>query len=225
MGGAARFVIREGECPFCRLVREESVRPDRLVWEDHGSVAFAPYASRSPFEVWIVPRRHEADFGRAAAPTSPRPPKRSARSSASSERASTDRPTTWSCTPRPSANRSTRRITGTGRSTLDSARSPDSSSGPASPSTPSRPRMRWRNCSAAPRLRWTERGDPVKARIGRASHEAHPRRHSAVERAQPTFRARSSLTHGAPLVLDPICRRRSRRLRGARSMPPPGLVR
>jgi UDPglucose--hexose-1-phosphate uridylyltransferase len=28
-------------------------------------VAFAPYASRSPFEVWIVPRRHEADFGRA----------------------------------------------------------------------------------------------------------------------------------------------------------------
>ncbi len=65
MGGAARFVIREGECPFCRLVRDESRRPDRLVWEDHASVAFAPYASRSPFEVWIVPRRHDADFGRA----------------------------------------------------------------------------------------------------------------------------------------------------------------
>ena len=67
MGGAARFVIREGECPFCRLVRDESHRPDRLVWEDHASVAFAPYASRSPFEVWIVPRRHESDFGRATA--------------------------------------------------------------------------------------------------------------------------------------------------------------
>ena len=34
MGGAARFVIREGECPFCRLVRDESRLPDRLVWED-----------------------------------------------------------------------------------------------------------------------------------------------------------------------------------------------
>ena len=67
LGGAARFLIREGECPFCRLVREESRRPDRLVWEDDASVAFAPYASRSPFEVWIVPRRHEADFGRATA--------------------------------------------------------------------------------------------------------------------------------------------------------------
>jgi UDPglucose--hexose-1-phosphate uridylyltransferase len=65
LGGAARFVIREGECPFCRLVRDEIRRPERLVWEDGGSVAFAPYASRSPFEVWIVPRRHDADFARA----------------------------------------------------------------------------------------------------------------------------------------------------------------
>ena len=64
LGGAARFVIREGECPFCRLVRDEVRRPQRLVWEDADLVAFAPYASRSPFEIWVVPRRHEADFGR-----------------------------------------------------------------------------------------------------------------------------------------------------------------
>jgi UDPglucose--hexose-1-phosphate uridylyltransferase len=68
LGGAARFVIREGECPFCRLVRDEVRRPDRLVWEDASSVAFAPFASRSPFEIWVVPRRHEADFGRAGQP-------------------------------------------------------------------------------------------------------------------------------------------------------------
>ena len=65
MGGAARFVIREGECPFCRLVREETRRPARLIWEDSSNVAFAPYASRSAFEIWIVPRVHAADFGRA----------------------------------------------------------------------------------------------------------------------------------------------------------------
>ncbi|MBA2755834.1 MAG: hypothetical protein H0U37_00100 [Chloroflexi bacterium] len=67
LGGAARFVIREGECPFCRLVRDEVRRPDRLVWEDADSVAFAPYASRSAFEIWIVPRHHDADFSRAGA--------------------------------------------------------------------------------------------------------------------------------------------------------------
>lgn len=65
VGGAARFVIREAECPYCRLVRDEVRRPERLVWQDAESVAFAPYASRSAFEVWIVPRRHDADIGRA----------------------------------------------------------------------------------------------------------------------------------------------------------------
>ncbi|HTK45180.1 MAG TPA: hypothetical protein VL749_07500 [Patescibacteria group bacterium] len=65
LGGAARFVIREGECPWCRLVREESRTRERLVWEDASTVAFAPWGSRSPFEVWIVPREHQADFGRA----------------------------------------------------------------------------------------------------------------------------------------------------------------
>ena len=66
LGGAARFVIREGECPWCRLVRTEAMRPDRLVWQDADTVAFSPFASRSPFEVWIVPRSHDADFGRAS---------------------------------------------------------------------------------------------------------------------------------------------------------------
>jgi UDPglucose--hexose-1-phosphate uridylyltransferase len=65
LGGAARFVIREGECPWCRLVREEARSRERLVWEDASTVAFAPWGSRSPFEVWIVPRVHQADFGRA----------------------------------------------------------------------------------------------------------------------------------------------------------------
>ena len=66
IGGAARYVIREGECPYCRLVREEPRLGTRLIWQDRASVAFAPFASRSPFEIWIVPRRHAADFGAAA---------------------------------------------------------------------------------------------------------------------------------------------------------------
>ena len=65
IGGAARYLIREGSCPYCRIAREESKVGTRLIWQDDASVAFAPFASRSPFEVWIVPRRHAADFGRA----------------------------------------------------------------------------------------------------------------------------------------------------------------
>jgi UDPglucose--hexose-1-phosphate uridylyltransferase len=65
LGGAARYLIREGVCPWCRLVRDEVARRDRLVYQDASTVCFAPWASRSPFELWVVPRHHEADFGRA----------------------------------------------------------------------------------------------------------------------------------------------------------------
>lgn len=66
IGGAARFLIRERECPYCRLAREEPQIGTRMIWQDEASVAFAPYASRSPFEVWVVPRRHAADFASAS---------------------------------------------------------------------------------------------------------------------------------------------------------------
>jgi UDPglucose--hexose-1-phosphate uridylyltransferase len=46
-------------------VGDELASRSRLVYQDAASACFAPYASRSPFELWIVPRHHEADFGRA----------------------------------------------------------------------------------------------------------------------------------------------------------------
>jgi UDPglucose--hexose-1-phosphate uridylyltransferase len=66
LGGAARYVIKEGACPWCRLVRDAVARRERLVFDDAASVCFAPYASRSPFELWVVPRYHEPDFGSAS---------------------------------------------------------------------------------------------------------------------------------------------------------------
>jgi len=66
LGGAARYVIREGVCPWCRLLEDEVAGRDRLVFDDAASVCFAPYASRSPFELWVVPRHHEPDFGAAS---------------------------------------------------------------------------------------------------------------------------------------------------------------
>jgi UDPglucose--hexose-1-phosphate uridylyltransferase len=65
IGGAARYLIRESMCPYCKMARDEARLGTRMIWQDEASVAFAPFASRSPFEVWIVPRRHAADFGQA----------------------------------------------------------------------------------------------------------------------------------------------------------------
>ena len=94
------------------------------------------------------PRRGLRPGGRPA--TSGRPPRPCARCSASSPAPSMVRPTTSSSIPRRCRSRSTAPITGTGRSTPACARSPGSSWEPACRSTPSRPRMPWRNCSAAP---------------------------------------------------------------------------
>lgn len=51
-------------CPLC-AEREEARRGGRVVLENGGWTALAPFASRLPYETWFVPRRHEPDFGRA----------------------------------------------------------------------------------------------------------------------------------------------------------------
>ena len=55
-----------GVCVFCRMIEEEVAQQARLVAQAEGFVAVAPYASRQPFEILIIPRRHQADFGQVA---------------------------------------------------------------------------------------------------------------------------------------------------------------
>ncbi len=134
LGGAARFMIREGECPFCRLVREEVRRPDRLLFADDAQRGLRAVRKSLPVR----------DLGGPTAPrqrlrpcirllTSRRPPRRSATSSASSPPALTGRPTTWSCTAARSGNRSMLRTIGTGKSTHGCARLQVSSWEPGCP--------------------------------------------------------------------------------------------
>lgn len=51
-----------GTCPYCRLVDEERAAAERIVWDGDGFVAFCPYASLQPYEVWLLPAGHEAWF-------------------------------------------------------------------------------------------------------------------------------------------------------------------
>ena len=63
MEDALRFYDEEGECLFCRVMAEEMADRIRMVQETEHFVAFIPYASLSPFAMWIFPRRHMASFG------------------------------------------------------------------------------------------------------------------------------------------------------------------
>lgn len=52
-----------GTCIYCDILNEEIKRKERIVLETDHFVAFCPYASRSPFEIRIFPKRHSSVFG------------------------------------------------------------------------------------------------------------------------------------------------------------------
>jgi UDPglucose--hexose-1-phosphate uridylyltransferase len=63
LAGASRHYKSTGECVFCSLMKRELGAGARVVAETDGFVALAPFASRMPFEVWLIPRLHQESFG------------------------------------------------------------------------------------------------------------------------------------------------------------------
>jgi len=49
-------------CLFCDIIRQESADRRRVISENEGFIAIAPFAARSPFETLILPKRHESAF-------------------------------------------------------------------------------------------------------------------------------------------------------------------
>ncbi len=60
--GAQHYYEYKDRCIFCDIIREEAIQKERIVYENSGFLSFCPFASRFPFEIWIVPRRHSPDF-------------------------------------------------------------------------------------------------------------------------------------------------------------------
>jgi UDPglucose--hexose-1-phosphate uridylyltransferase len=58
-----RHFDETGRCVYCELLNGELDDRVRVVAQNDRFAAFCPYASTVPFEVWIVPRRHDASFG------------------------------------------------------------------------------------------------------------------------------------------------------------------
>ena len=59
----ARFYFKLKErCIFCDLIEQEKSWGERIIYENDGFISFCPYASRFPFEVWILPKDHSIDF-------------------------------------------------------------------------------------------------------------------------------------------------------------------
>ena len=60
--GARRYYNYHERCIFCDMIEQEIQQKERLIEDIDGFIALAPFASRSPFEVWILPKKHNCDF-------------------------------------------------------------------------------------------------------------------------------------------------------------------
>lgn len=62
MEGAIKYYEYKERCIFCDIIRQEISDSSRVVGLNDYFVAITPFASRFPFETWILPRNHHAFF-------------------------------------------------------------------------------------------------------------------------------------------------------------------
>ena len=67
IAGSKRYFDFHERCLFCDLIRQERKDGHRVILENSEFLALMPFASRFPFEIWIVPKRHCCDFAQGIA--------------------------------------------------------------------------------------------------------------------------------------------------------------
>ncbi|MBI5025172.1 MAG: galactose-1-phosphate uridylyltransferase [Nitrospirae bacterium] len=62
LDGAKLYYNFKDRCIFCDIIREDVRMGDRIILENRSFVALCPFASRFPFEMWILPKKHNCAF-------------------------------------------------------------------------------------------------------------------------------------------------------------------
>ncbi|MBN1909048.1 MAG: galactose-1-phosphate uridylyltransferase [Pirellulales bacterium] len=62
MTGSLEFYHYRGRCVYCDMIQQELAQEKRMVVDTPGFMAFCPFASRFPFETWILPKAHSSHY-------------------------------------------------------------------------------------------------------------------------------------------------------------------
>jgi UDPglucose--hexose-1-phosphate uridylyltransferase len=62
LAGAKRYYDYKDRCIYCDIIKQELADGKRIMAESGHFIAIAPFASRFPFETWILPKAHSCDF-------------------------------------------------------------------------------------------------------------------------------------------------------------------
>jgi UDPglucose--hexose-1-phosphate uridylyltransferase len=68
MRRAEHDFAKQRSCPYCRVIQQERSAGVRIVADRDGFVAFCPFASWQPWEVWLMPAQHQPAFERQSQP-------------------------------------------------------------------------------------------------------------------------------------------------------------
>ncbi len=68
LAGAKRYEGYRDRCVYCDILRQEANEGTRVVTENESFIALEPYASKYPFETWILPKEHGPSFAAISAP-------------------------------------------------------------------------------------------------------------------------------------------------------------
>jgi UDPglucose--hexose-1-phosphate uridylyltransferase len=66
--GAKNYFHYKDRCVFCDIIRQELQQKSRLIIENQAFLSIAPFASRFPFETWILPKTHHPSFEHMESP-------------------------------------------------------------------------------------------------------------------------------------------------------------
>ncbi|MDD4802920.1 MAG: DUF4931 domain-containing protein [Syntrophomonas sp.] len=61
--GVSEYYKKTGSCLMCEIIKQEKSRGERIVYETDYFLLLCPYASRFPYETWVIPRNHYEHFG------------------------------------------------------------------------------------------------------------------------------------------------------------------
>lgn len=62
MNGSQEFFDYRGRCIYCDMIYQELSAEKRIVVDTPNFICFSPFASRFPFETWIVPKTHNSHY-------------------------------------------------------------------------------------------------------------------------------------------------------------------
>jgi UDPglucose--hexose-1-phosphate uridylyltransferase len=60
--GAHNYFEYRERCIFCDIIRQETQEKERVILENKYFLSFCPFVSRFPFEIWIIPKKHNGLF-------------------------------------------------------------------------------------------------------------------------------------------------------------------